>query len=44
MTASGSDLTKLDVPESFSPSWRVVPVQDAKPEQTLAASNTGLTK
>ena len=45
MTATGSNLMKLDVPESFSPSWRVVPVeQDAKPEQTLAASNAGLTK
>ena len=38
MTASGGALTKLNVPESFSPSWGVVPAEDARPEQTLAAA------
>ncbi len=38
MTASGAALTKLNVPESFSPSWGVVPAEDTKPEQTLAAA------
>ena len=36
-TASGGALTKLNAPESFSPSWRVVPAQDATPEQALAS-------
>ena len=44
MTASGGALTKLDVPASFSPSWRIVPAQNAKPVQTLAERTTGLTK
>jgi len=44
MTASGGSLTKLDAPESFSPSWRVVPAQAPTPVQTLAESKTGLTK
>ncbi|HYG79023.1 MAG TPA: hypothetical protein VD861_01470 [Pyrinomonadaceae bacterium] len=45
MTATGGDLTRLNVPGSFSPSWRVVPAQDAKAEQQAPAEcATNLTK
>jgi Tol biopolymer transport system component len=44
MTAGGGNLTRLDVPESFSPSWRVVPAQDAKPVQALAERAANLAK
>ncbi|HWS98654.1 MAG TPA: hypothetical protein VN256_00180 [Pyrinomonadaceae bacterium] len=45
MTAAGGALTRLNVPGSFSPSWRVVPAQDAKAgQQALAECATNLTK
>ena len=37
MTAGGSGLTKLNAPESFSPSWGVVPAEAEKPGQALAS-------
>jgi TolB protein len=37
MTAGGGGLTKLNAPESFSPSWGVVPAEAVKPGQALAS-------
>ncbi len=37
MTAGGGGLTKLNAPESFSPSWGVVPAEAEKHGQALAS-------